>query len=348
MTEIHSSTETHDFSERVLRDMSSAVLVVDRKGNIVYVNQAASSILELEPGQITVPFRDIVENEYNDAFSDAVFSALYNREETNVRRVPFMAASGRKYMLHMTCSYLDTDDDDAYQLVITITDETEVEKMRQKFRDASMTFSTFLFGFCGWMIVYALWEFLGRPIAADFMTHGVEVLGIVMLLFVLRHTSFSWKDLGIGTSDPWKTVRTAAVVAFCSFVFLCILKVGISLIAPGFFAPGVPFFDISLFGIRQILYVFTAGIQEFLARSVMQGNLKRIMATKHNGAMAILLSSMIFAALHIHFGLLFMLGAAILAGLEGILYDRQNSIYGVWIVHWVFGVCGTLLSLIDH
>ena len=26
------------------------------------------------------------------------------------------------------------------------------------------------------MLVYAFWEFMGRPVAADFMTHGVEVL----------------------------------------------------------------------------------------------------------------------------------------------------------------------------
>ena len=43
-----------------------------------------------------------------------------------------------------------------------------------------------------------------------------------------------------------------------------------------------------------------------------------------------------------------MLGAVILAGLEGLLYEKQKTILGVWIVHWAFGVCGTLLCLIDH
>ena len=41
-------------------------------------------------------------------------------------------------------------------------------------------------------------------------------------------------------------------------------------------------------------------------------------------------------------------GAVILAGLEGILYEKQQNIFGVWIVHWAFGVTGTLLCLIDH
>ena len=220
--------------------------------------------------------------------------------------------------------------------------------MTQKFNDASNIFTAFLFGFCGWILIYALWEFLGRPIAADFMTHGVELLGIVMLVFILWRTSLTRKDLGVMAQDPWKTVRTALIVSVCVFGFLCGLKAVCRLIDPGCFEPEAPFIDLSRFGLRQFLYIFTAGIQEFIARVVVQRNLKRITVGKHKTILAICLSSLIFAALHIHFGFLFMAGAAVLAGLEGILYDRQQNIFGVWIVHWVFGVSGTLLCLIDH
>ena len=80
----------------------------------------------------------------------------------------------------------------------------------------------------------------------------------------------------------------------------------------------------------------------------MQGNLRRILVSKHKGAMAIVISSLIFAGLHIHLGFMFMIGAAVLAGLEGILYEKQQNIFGVWILHWCFGVCGTLLGLVGH
>ena len=215
-------------------------------------------------------------------------------------------------------------------------------------KDSSKTFSAFLFAYCGWMIVYALWQYLGQPVSTDVMTHGVEVLGFLMFFYILGNTSLTWKDLGIKTEAPWKTVRTALIIAVCAVVFMCIGKAVIRLFAPNAFGPEYPFFDIRAFGIRQIIYVFTAGVQEFLARSVIQGNLRRIMVGRHVGAAAIVISSMSFATLHIHLGLMFMLGAALLAGLEGILYEKQQSIYGVWIVHWVFGVTGTLLHIIDH
>jgi hypothetical protein len=215
-------------------------------------------------------------------------------------------------------------------------------------RDSSKTFSAFLFAYCGWMIVYALWQYLGQPVSTDVMTHGVELLGFLMFFYILGKTSLSWKDLGIQSENPWKTVRTGLLIAVCAVAVMCAAKAVVRIFAPDALGPEYPFFHLRAFGVRQIIYIFTAGVQEFLARSVIQGNLRRIMVGRHVGAAAIVISSMSFATLHIHLGLVFMLGAAVLAGLEGILYEKQKSIYGVWIVHWVFGVTGTMLHFIDH
>lgn len=341
---------THPFSERVLRDMRSAVLVLDGKGRIVYVNSPAASMLEIDEGyrEEKTRFSLFSDGTYNDSFNEAILAALYDKDTTTVKKVPYMAPSGKKHVVLMSSSFLKDPETEDTLLVITLNDETVAEEMTRKFTDSSNTFTAFLFCFCGWILVYALWEFLGRPLPADFMTHGVEVLGILMLLFILCRTSLTWRDLGIVTHEPGKTVRTALIISACTVVFLFVLKGVARLLNPNCFEPNAPFFDPGRFGLRQILYVFTAGIQEFLARSVIQGNLRRITVGKHTGALAIVLSSLIFAGMHIHLGFLFMLGAAILAGLEGILYEKQQNVLGVWIVHWVFGVSGTLLCLIDH
>ena len=343
-----SMEQPHDFSERVLKDTSSAVLVLDQKGLIVYVNRPASVMLETGNDPEGQRFALFAEDSSNDRFHEVVLSALYDKNDTMVEKVPFTAPSGKKYVFRMSCSYLQNRGPDDAELVITLADETEAEETKLKLRDSSRTFVMFLFAFCGWMLFYALWEFLKRPFSADYMTHGVEVLGIIMLIYILRETSFTWRDLGGVTYRPWETVRTALIVSACAFVFLCIVKAVARLFVPTAFEPQAPFFDISRFGLRQILYVFTAGIQEFLARSVMQANLKRIIDSPHSTALAIILSSLIFAALHIHLGFVFMIGAAVLASLEGILYEKQQNLLGVWIIHWVFGVSGTLLCLIDH
>ena len=338
----------HAFSERVLRDMYDAVLVLDSNGNIIYVNGPASRMLEIDEGflEARARFSLLNDNEYNSTFNEAIFAALDHQEETTVRKVPYISPSGKKYVFVLSSSFMR--DTDGEQVVVTLSDETVAEEMTQKFNDSSKTFTTFLFGFSGWILIYALWEYLGRPVPADFMTHGVELLGIIMMVFIVYRTSLTWRDLGIKTHDAGKTIRTALVVAACAFFFLCGFKVECRLIDPGCFEPQASFLDLGRFGVRQLLYIFTAGIQEFIARSVIQGNLRRIIVGKHAPLLAILLSSLIFSAMHIHFGFLFMVGAAVLAGLEGILYEKQQNIFGVWIVHWVFGVSGTLLCLIDH
>ena len=309
------------FSQRVLSDMSTAVLVLNRKGHIMYVNRPASEIRELSadltPG--AERFDISPENDYNDAFHEYIFEALYQKSGTHVGKVRYQSPSGRKYVFRMSSSYLGEPGAEDSEIVITFSDQTTEEVLQEKIHDSTTTFSAFRFCFSVWMILYALWEFLGRPIAADFLTHGIEVVALGMLMYILRETSLTWRDLGIHAQQPGRTVRTALIAAGCSFVFLCALKAGIRVFIPDAIEPEAPFFDISRFGLRQIA-----------------------------GAAAIILSSLMFAAMHVHLGFLFMVGAAILAGLEGILYEKQKTILGVWIVHWVFGVSGTLLCLIDH
>ena len=94
------------FSERVLRDMSSAVLVVDRKGNIIYVNQPASQMLEAEAGARENRYDYFMENDYNDAFFEAILNAFYRKGETTVEKVRFMTRSGRKYVFRLSSSFL--------------------------------------------------------------------------------------------------------------------------------------------------------------------------------------------------------------------------------------------------
>ena len=337
----------HALAERVLRDMYDAVVVLDIEG-IVYANGPAARMLEIQEGYQKTDARTSVltDNAYNKSFNEAILSALYNKETTTVRKVPYMSPSGKKYVFILSSSMLQ--DAESVQLVITLSDETVADQMTQKFKDASNTFTTFLFGFCAWILFYAFWEFRGRPFSADIMTHGVELLGLIMLVFIVYSTSLTRRDLGIIPSEMKKSIRTALIIAGCLIVLMIGFKLVCRLLDPNCFEPDAPFIDFRRFGVRQLLYIFTAGIQEFLARIAVQRNIKRIAAGKHGGFRAIILSSLIFAALHIHHGFIFMAGSAILAGLEGILYEKQQNLFSVWLVHWVFGVCATLLCLIDH
>ncbi|MBP5261228.1 MAG: CPBP family intramembrane metalloprotease [Clostridiales bacterium] len=339
------------FANRVLNDMSSAVLVLDARGKVVYVNAPAEKLLEIstDDNEKESFLKKLRGNKYNDSFSDYVIKAVFEKETTHKSVIEYEAPSGKRYVFHMSSSYLGESHEEAL-VVITLDDETEKAELKRKLTDSSKTFYIFLVFFCSWIIIYALWAHLNKPVGGPAMTVGVEILSGLMLVYMLKCTSLTGRDLGIGISkkELFKTLKVAGIVAACAVVFLIILKAVARIINPQSFGYGSPFIDFSRFGINQLIYIITAGVQEFLARSVMQSNLERIIVGKNNSIQAIIVSSLIFAAIHVHLGFYFMIGAAILAGLEGILYYKQKNIYGVWLVHWTFGVSGTLLCLIDH
>ena len=339
-----------NFSMRVLRDMSAGVLVLNSNGYVDYLNKPASLIFEIpeniKPGSYS--FNNQMENSKNDNFYQYILDAVYEKIDTHVGHVDYFSPSGKYYALRVSSSYFTEDTANIKQVILTISDETEIVKLQRKVDDSSKTFSAFLFALCGLLIFYAMWEFAGRPIPAKYLTHCTEVIGILLFFYMLKETSFSLHELGIATNRPLKIIKTGIIIALVCVFFLIIAKLIIRNFYPHMFRPDLPFIDFSLFGLPQVLYIFTVIIQEFLARIVIQGSLYRIMVGKRLKLQSILLSSLIFAIMHIHLGFFFMIGAATLAGLIGILYQKQKSIIGVCIVHYVVGVSGTLLSLIDH
>ena len=76
----------------------------------------------------------------------------------------------------------------------------------------------------------------------------------------------------------------------------------------------------------------------------MQESLLLIFSGRHKESLSIIVSSLVFGALHVAHGLVFMFAASILLGALGVLYNKQRSIWGVAIIHYVLGLAATLLG----
>jgi membrane protease YdiL (CAAX protease family) len=229
-----------------------------------------------------------------------------------------------------------------------ITDPEELaRKMEQKFHDASALLAILMSGICAWLLFYALWESLGRPFSIAYMVQAEDALGVFLFIEMMRHTSFTWSDIGFWTDEPKKVIKQSLIICAISFVVLCLVKYVAQLFDPSLFQTERGFFDIYRFNLYQVGYLFTAFIQEFIARSALQSNLRRI-AIKNKAVYSIIQTSIIFAMFHIEYGFYFMIGAAVLGGLLGIMFEKQRSLLGVWIVHWFLGVAAYLLGIIEQ
>ena len=65
------------------------------------------------------------------------------------------------------------------------------------------------------------------------------------------------------------------------------------------------------------------------------GSLERILPDSYPPAVANIIASLVFGAVHIHKGIVYMVGAALLLSFFGILYSKQKTIWGLCIPHLV-------------
>ncbi len=222
-----------------------------------------------------------------------------------------------------------------------------IHSAEQKFHDASVLFVILMCGVTAWILFYAFWLTLGRPLPIELMVQAENVLGVILLLLALRYTSFSCTNLGLWSNEPKKIIKNSLFYCLIAFIVLGAVKFAGQLYAPSLFHTEHGFFDVTRFNLYQVTYIFTAFMQEFIARCALQANLKRI-AIRNASAYSIIMSSLIFAVFHIQYGFWFMIGAAILGGVLGIIYDKQNTIIGIWLIHWFTGVAAYLFGIIAN
>lgn len=77
--------------------------------------------------------------------------------------------------------------------------------------------------------------------------------------------------------------------------------------------------------------------QELVSRGLIHEQARIVINSKHRETLSIVLSSLIFAAAHVHLGLIYMLSAGLLLGILGIVYRKQGTILGLCIPHYVLG-----------
>jgi len=90
----------------------------------------------------------------------------------------------------------------------------------------------------------------------------------------------------------------------------------------------------------NIAYFLLAPVQEFIVRGLIQGSLQRLLTGPKRIFWAILLSNMMFSALHLHNDMSFALGTLIPGFFWGIMYYRQKSLLGVSLSHIIIGLLG--------
>ena len=337
---------------RILRDMNDGVLALDRNGHILFINNRGKKLLHIQ--------KDIVGKTYaavfmsgndcaaNDGFHQFVLDAVYEKETLHKGIVGYQTPTGQKLRFSLNTSFLlNEEGNEDVGIIIVITDVTEIEKLRQQSHDATTVFTELIVYVCLYLFFWSILRYFHAELPTWQMSIIIEGIALIMFFIILKTTSFSMENAGLSLHNPKKTLLTDIAIAGGAIIFFAGLKDILLHTAPGFFPSGLPFWNWGKLGLHNyILYAFTAVLQEFLARGTMQESLYHIFSGKHKEMLSIIVSALIFGVLHVAHGLPFMVGASALLGVLGVLYNKQRSIWGVAIIHYVLGLTATLLGFL--
>ncbi len=333
---------------RILRDVSDGVLVLDKQGTILFLNPRGEEMLEFGMDAVGKKYAAVMlgkKQKGNDSFHQFLLDSLRDSEYRHKGEITYTKSNGETIYLQMTTSFLFDESGKEYEgVVVQFADVTEKVLLRKKQEESSVVFISVIVYACGWVLLYAIWDFVGRPISDQLLTQLVMLFGFVVFLIVLRKTSFTLKDLGLQFKNIKSAVIVDSIIAVVGVLLLIVVKFIIMKIAPGFFGEDQPFFNFN-FGWGEYFYPVTVVLQEFLTRSVMHENMRRVITSKYSEWLAIIVSSLLFAVLHIHKGIFFMVGAMILLGALGMLYRKQRTIWGLCIPHYILGLSLTIFGL---
>lgn len=332
---------------RILRDVTDGVMVLDAQGAVMFINPSGKALLGIGDDAVGRKYAEVMREgmtRENDGFHQFLLDAVYDKENAHKGQVDYTRPDGAKQRISISTEFLRGEDGASREgVVIQFSDITELTRLQQRQKDASVVFVTVISCVCGWMFICVIWELLGRPISTHWMTQIVQLCGVIMFAFILKNTSFTVKDMGLGIKNIGKIIRLDTLIALGGLAALILAKLVVRKLVPGFFDANEPFWNWKM-GFSQWIYPLTVVLQEFLTRGVMHENLRRIFTGKHSETIAIIVSSLIFGVLHIYLGIVYMAGATLLLGALGMLYRKQNTIWGLCIPHYICGIALTFLG----
>ena len=336
---------------RILRDIDDGVLALDLRGRIVYINPQCEKIFgqqrELIGKSYAEVFFDDPQEKANDGFHQYVLNAIYQKDQTHCGTVPFFDAHGNKRYLRIASSFLrDEATAERIGIVMVITDVTETEVLKKKRHDAAVVFACITACVSLYLLLLSLLDFIAVSVPVKMLTQVINAMVFVIGVIIYKKTAFSREELGLKVTMPKTTFVSAGLVSAAVVAALILAKMLLLKISPGFFSEDLPFWNWNIGAYSWISYIFTCIIQEFLARSMIYGSIRKLFDGRKATAGAILLSSLLFGAVHIAHGFMYMAAAIVLLGALGGLYEKQRSIWGVAVIHYVLGQTAACLGFL--
>ena len=173
-------------------------------------------------------------------------------------------------------------------------------------------------------------------------TVGILVVYAAVVVLMMRRSGYPLRIYGL-TMERWPAKAAEAVVwtvGFCAAATLgkaVLLATTDAYDGPLFAWPMLHTTTPGRVVVDALLYGVFSPVQELVARGALQGSLQQFLTGPYVKLRAILFSTLIFTATHLHLSVGFALLVVIPSLFWGALFARQRSLFGVSLSHILVG-----------
>ncbi len=333
--------------EQIVRDLDDGVIAVSMTGEILIMNPRAIEMLDIDESYVGKHYDQLAQKDMiNSAFHQMLTKAL-NEDRIHRNKIKYKKSDGSIEYFDVTSSIMW---DDTHQnkegIILSFNNCTESEVLKDRVKDCSSIFLLFISLISIWVFIVMTWDSFGKPFRADYLSKALVLLLFIPVPFIQNWTQFSIEDFGL--KFKWKYIWIDTLITILFILLMCMIKLIILKISPEFFNDS-RFIIWDKYPISEyVMYVISVISQEFITRGVVHETMNYVVQSKHKEFFSIVVSSLIFGAMHLHLGIYYMVSAAFLLGALGVIYNKQKSIWGLFIPHYVLGFLLGLLGFVVY
>lgn len=335
---------------RLLQDIEEGIIIIDNDGTISSINPKALKILNIKGDYIGRKYASFFSTDNNDEFHQMIIDAVENKRISHKKRIKYNT-SNTINTLYISSSILKDSEDNQIGVILSFDDVTIEEVLKKKISDSALIFIILVALLSIWMFACAVFINDENPINSSLFGRFIMYLPLLFTPVAIKICGFTIEDLGLKIDGIKKHIKLDTLLTLIGVLVMCLIKLIILKVNPSFtfYNPNNVFFDFSKYTILgRLEYGICVISQEYLSRGLVYECVRRIVSTDKNSkyvdTIAIIVSSLYFAALHIYLGVTYMIGAFVLLSIFGLLYKKQRSIWGLCIPHYILGMMIEILG----
>jgi CRP-like cAMP-binding protein len=163
---------------------------------------------------------------------------------------------------------------------------------------------------------------------------GFILWGLTVRCGLTRH------DMGIRMGNLWRSIAVGLLISIPALAGMAYFR---TRLYPEL--EGTPLLDPQLISLSVYTYILIAALQEWICRGVFLTSIASLMPGKTRPMAAIVISSLVFSTLHLHYSSSLAVVALLTGIVWGWLFLKYRNLAGPIISHFILGNAATLMGL---